>query len=87
MKLENVKKEIKKIDSHIHKNDVLGLGGSPGEYSNVVFKLYKEASVSQGIITEQQIKEVFKNQFGELAERLVLRDLQELRSVIQDALK
>ena len=78
-----INNSIKKIDNYVHEKDPLGLGGAPGEYSDVVFNLYRVAKEAMGKITDDQIKNAFKNIFGELSDTLDVEDLNSVKDFIE----
>ena len=77
---------IKKIDDYIHEIDPLGLGGAPGEYSDVIFGLYRNTKEKKGEITEKQIKDSFAKEFGDLSNLLNTEDLISIRNFIQEVI-
>ena len=83
---------LKKIEEYVHTLDPLNLGGAEGEYSDVVFRLYKLCSAKK--FTESDIKAAFKDKFGELASAInpsillmLGQFLNELEGVPQDKLR
>ncbi|MEK7539139.1 MAG: hypothetical protein AAB595_00645 [Patescibacteria group bacterium] len=86
MKKNVINNSIKKIDNYIHESDPLGLGGASGEYSDVVFNLYRVAKEGMGKITNNQIKNAFKNIFGNLSDTLNVEDLNLIKSFIEETI-
>lgn len=75
---------IKKIDKYVHEIDPLGLGGAAGEYSNVVFNLYKIAQTKNGDINNEDIITSFKNTFGDLADVLNEKDFVRIKDYVKE---
>ena len=84
MDQEKISKEIDAVDNFLHAEDLLGLGGSPGEYSSVVFELYKMARSGAGIVTNDQIKQAFRDTFGDLSNSLSADDLRRVKDMLQE---
>ena len=84
MNQKTTNRSINKLDKLVHNLDPLGLGGAPGEYSSVVFKLHNTFIANNGKISDNEIKLLFESVFGDLSNLITNEDCNLIKEMLSN---